>query len=116
MNPAADSSNVEVEIKSLSERIICMTNSDWPTDEGFIDSASERVFIEIAEKMYPFKNYNMGVCPHKECAISLGPGESLSAELDYRNFYLPPDMYSKEKSVVFQPVPFWCDDGRWLEW
>ncbi|RYY02165.1 MAG: hypothetical protein EOO53_14110 [Gammaproteobacteria bacterium] len=103
-----------VNVSSISESAMCMTNSTWPSINGIIDGASRKVFIIVNDRKYPFKDHEMGYCPFKECAIRIKKAEKIEASLSYKDFDFPEELYSDPKRLIFDPKPFWCDQGKWL--
>ncbi len=102
-------------LASLSQRQLCTTNAHWPSAAGYMDSATRIAAVVVAGRKYPFKDFNMGACFSKECAIRVENEKRLEAELFYRDFELPEDLYDRPKELSFEPAPFWCDEARWID-
>jgi hypothetical protein len=106
---------ISILFESHSSSSLCMTNSTWPSNQGQLDGAARRVFIFVRDNKYPFKNYELNYCPFRECAIKVEKDEKIRAEIFYKDFELPEDLYSETKKLVLDVKPFWCDQGKWMD-
>lgn len=106
---------MSIEIQSNSSFPMCMTNSTWPSHQGQLDGAAQRVFIVVNGKRYPYKNYEMNYCPFRECAIEVTKRNRVQGDIFYKDFHLPEEIYDEPKELIFDAEPFWCAQGEWMD-
>ena len=100
---------------SKSSRDLCTGKSRWPTEAGYMENASGTTFVVLGEKRYSYKNFDMDVCPYRACGNPMTRGMRLESSLLYRDFDLPQSSYGLSKELGYDPRPFWCDEGRWID-
>jgi hypothetical protein len=105
----------ELTLVSMSKRELCIGNSSWPTEAGFLDNASINTAILLEGRRYPYKDFDMEACPLKACANPMKNGTRLESSLFYKDFGLPKSLYKSPKELSYSPRPIWCDTGHWID-
>jgi hypothetical protein len=100
---------------ALSKRKVCTGASHWPTAAGVVDNASTRVAIAVGERRIQYKDFDIEECFFRACGNPISKGQRLEAYLSYEDFELPVALYTQPKRLVFDPEPFWCDLGHWID-
>jgi hypothetical protein len=102
-----DRSEILIYLNNLTENEICVGVSNWPDDEGRIQSYAY-LSIEVDRVAYSqrelghsdcFDFANEGLCSHR-----LRPGDQLIGRLPYENFDLPEELYESQKVLRFFPA------------
>ncbi len=62
----------------------CITSESWPTRDGQMHFASERVFVEDDGSHFAIRDENTGYCPG--CQIRIAAKSSITASLPYSEF------------------------------
>ncbi len=112
---APDERQIRLTLTSNATRQICTSPSTWPSAIGRLHSASGRVYLKVQGRLFDYKDFDMGACMVKACGNPLGHGGTLKAFLLYSDFGLPADLDSQPKTLIFEPMPFWCDQGHWID-
>lgn len=84
----------------------CLYSTNWPGNDGRIDSGKGRVFITVDGKYYSTADFDSGYCP--SCALKVEPGHEVTGFFNYKDFDLPTADYMKEKSLKFSPMASSC--------
>jgi hypothetical protein len=98
-----------------SKREVCTTSATWPSDAGRMRDASQNTFLQIGERRFAYRHYDMDVCPARACGSPIKNGMRLESSLFYQDFGIPRELYSAPKQLVHEVKPFWCDSVDWID-
>lgn len=98
-----------------SKRELCTTSATWPTDVGMMRDASQNTFLQVGERRFAYRHYDMDVCPARACGLPVRRGMQLESSLFYTDFDLPRELYNAPKKLVHEVKPFWCDSMDWAD-
>lgn len=100
---------IYVVFKNEKKQDLCFYPTNWPGIDGRIDSGKNRVFITVDGKYYSTIDFDSGYCP--ACVTKVQAGQELRGFFNYKDFNLPSEAYSKEKSLKFSPMASDCSSS-----
>jgi hypothetical protein len=106
---------IKLTLVSLSSRELCIGNTSWPTENGFMENPSQRTAILVDGTRFPYKDFDMEACQFKACGNPIKNGMQLNSSLFYSYFGLPQRLYKSPKELTYSPQPIWCDMAHWID-
>lgn len=88
------------------KRAVCLYPTNWPDEDGHIESGNGRVFINVYGKKYSTTDFDGGYCPG--CSLRINPKQEIMGFFKYSDFKIPSEYFSIEKSLEFSPTAFYC--------